>query len=576
MRWLGCIVAILLCGLHAYAARHTMNPDGVSYLDLADGILRGDSNASFNPYWSPLYPWLLARTLAAFRPAAYWECAVVHGLNFAIFLAALAAFECFLSEWLLSLRRPQGRTLPLSDRWLTGIAYACFIWMARRLVTVSIVTPDMCVAAFVLLVAALALRNLRLGPRPARSAALGVVLAGGYLAKAILLPLGFVFLGASAIGLGSFRRALIHLALATSALLVIAGAYVAALSIHCGYFTFGDSGKLNYAWYVGGVPRPHATDADGLTHPPRRLGGSLAVYEFAGPAGVTYPLWYDPAFWNQGLATRISASRQAAALARTAASYFGLLGEQLVGFTGAITVLVLFALFAKGGSIWLASVAFLRNLGRQCAILLPVVSAVGLYALVGHVEGRLIGPFLVLLAAALLAAVRVAADHRQAADHLARACVWGLAGLLGINVLFDAGNAVASFARGEGPAAHSEWSVACYLHSQGLREGDSIGFVGFTFDAYWARLARLRIVAEVPEGQAPRFWSAGDSVRNAALDSFASAGARAVVARVAGGAPPDWLTVPSTNFVFQPIGSTTGTVLAKEQREKPDPWRNRP
>src|SRR5437870_3181683 len=77
VKWFWRLTAVLLCGLHAYAARHTMNPDGFSYLDLADAWRRGAWGEAVNAYWSPLYSWLIAAVLAVFRPTPFWECAVV-------------------------------------------------------------------------------------------------------------------------------------------------------------------------------------------------------------------------------------------------------------------------------------------------------------------------------------------------------------------------------------------------------------------------------------------------------------------------------------------------------------------
>jgi hypothetical protein len=563
-RWLWRVAALVLCGLHAFVARHTMNPDGVSYLDIAGACARGDLAASLNPYWSPLYPWLLAGALAVVRPTPYWECAAVHGVNFLVFLGALLAFEWFLAEWLRDERERagDGRGTPLPAWVPVGFAYALFLWTSRRLVTVSFVTPDMCVALFVYLAAALTLRTRRTGVRPGRSAALGVVLGLAYLAKAVMFPLGFVFLGVSALAAG--RRAAAHLAAAGLSFGLIAGGFIAALSAARGYPTFGDSGRLNYAWYVAGVPRPHAPADPGgggrPAHPPRRLLDRPAVYEFASPVAGTYPLWYDPAYWYEGVRPAAGLGQQAAAVGRSAAAFYSLLGEQLLGFTGALAALFLFTLFGRAEP-WRRRLGTVFSLAvRQYPVLLPAAAAVGLYLLVGHVEGRLIGPFLVLLAAAVLGAVWAAPGQEQAAGHLARACLVVLGVLIGGNLLFDAANAAAALARGEGPGAHPDWQVARVLHEQGLRPGDGVGFVGFTFDAYWARLGGYRIVAEVPEGEAGRFWAAQPRVRATALESFRRAGARALVARHADG--PGWRPVPGTDYAFLPLAGGGGEAVA--------------
>lgn len=43
--------------------RQAVNPDGISYLDIADAYLVGDLSNVVNGYWCPLYSWLLAVAL---------------------------------------------------------------------------------------------------------------------------------------------------------------------------------------------------------------------------------------------------------------------------------------------------------------------------------------------------------------------------------------------------------------------------------------------------------------------------------------------------------------------------------
>jgi hypothetical protein len=251
-----------------------------------------------------------------------------------------------------------------------------------------------------------------------------------------------------------------------------------------------------------------------------------------------------------------------AALARTAATYFTLLGEQLVAFTAAIGVLVLFGLFGCRGK-WPGRVG--QSLGlwmRQYPVLLPGVAALAIYALVGHVEGRLIGPFLVLLAASILAVIRIAAQQRQAVEYLVRACLWVLAVPLAINAVFDTSQAVVAYRRGEGPRAHPQWRVAQVLRQQGLRKGDPVGFVGFTFDAYWARLAGLQIVADVPLSQEARFWASVGSIRQQALTDLQRSGSRVVVARSPPDLAPGWQVICGTDYVYLPLGTAGGAALA--------------
>ena len=57
------LAAAALGAIHTWAARHNMNADGMSYLDLADAWREGRWAEAINAYWSPLYSWLLAVSL---------------------------------------------------------------------------------------------------------------------------------------------------------------------------------------------------------------------------------------------------------------------------------------------------------------------------------------------------------------------------------------------------------------------------------------------------------------------------------------------------------------------------------
>ena len=80
-----------LGALQAFAYRDDMNPDGVSYLDLADAWRRGDWAQAVSLYWSPLYSWLLGGALALLRPPARAEFPVVHLVNLLLYVAALGS-----------------------------------------------------------------------------------------------------------------------------------------------------------------------------------------------------------------------------------------------------------------------------------------------------------------------------------------------------------------------------------------------------------------------------------------------------------------------------------------------------
>ena len=90
--------------LQAWAFRHIVNPDGISYLDTVSAVARGDWHSLVNGYWSPLYPFLLGVTFRILKPSLYWESTVAHFVNFGIFIVAFLCFEAFLKALMGSLR----------------------------------------------------------------------------------------------------------------------------------------------------------------------------------------------------------------------------------------------------------------------------------------------------------------------------------------------------------------------------------------------------------------------------------------------------------------------------------------
>src|ERR1035437_1946521 len=190
--------AIALGAADVWATRFTMNPDGISYLDIGAAYWRGDLHTAINAYWSPLYSWILGFFLKVLKPSAYWEYPVVHLVNFLIYVAALACFDFFLVTFIAYCKRrdqqhKDGYTgLSELDWWLLG--YSLFLSSSLILIGLRVVTPDMCVAAFVYLASALIVKIRSGFAVRSTSVFLGIVLGFAYLTKAVMFPLAFVFL----------------------------------------------------------------------------------------------------------------------------------------------------------------------------------------------------------------------------------------------------------------------------------------------------------------------------------------------------------------------------------------------
>jgi hypothetical protein len=138
----------------------------------------------------------------------------------------------------------------------------------------------------------------------------------------------------------------------------------------------------------------------------------------------------------------------------------------------------------------------------------------------GSLTARYFGPFVLLLILGALGSLRVAdsrAARRVLATLVAVACLGA-----GLRLFWVVGSDVA-VARSN-PPAHIHWETAQALRQFGVPPGSQIAVVGGD-SFYWARLARVRIVAE----SRIDFWRANDEARERALEAMSLTGARVVV-----------------------------------------------
>lgn len=524
------LLVLVVGALHACASRNDMNPDSVSYLDVADAYLRGDFAAALNSYWSPLYSWVIALFFFVLRPDSYWEFPVLHLVNFIIYAFALLCYEVFLKQ-LSEYRRDSGcDAVPDDALWL--VAYPLFLLTFTALSPIYRPTPDTLLAAFVILAYAVLLRERRVGEGWLGPLALGLVLGLGYLAKAPLFLLSFVFIGVAFFSYG--RARLLKTLVTLAAFLAVAGPWVAALSWQKGRPTFGETGRIAYYWYTNGnlrgeVPEAHwhpADPADGVPkHTSRVISESPRFYEFATPFAASYPMWYDPSYWHDGVRPRFIPGRL---LRRTAAS-----------------LKVYYDLFVKVQGHLIAGflILLLMNAGRPKVpwlLLAPVAAVLAMYAPV-YVEYRFFAGFIVALWPMLFGSLCGVEPKRLARS----VCL-----VVGLMIMLPVANATV-LESGRLRQRHLQWEVAEGLRGAGLGEGQKVAVVGGAYVAYWPRLAKLRIVAEaVDPGQ---FWGAPAADRARVLRSLAGLGVRAVVSNhIPPGAEAEgWREVGSTkHYVY--------------------------
>ena len=513
------VVALLLGAIEAWVGRFFMANDGIQYMDNAAVYWRGDFHNALNTLWSPLYPWLFGVLNAILRPVRERQFPLIHLLNFFLFAMTLAAFLFFLRSV-----RPL-----LPDRSEPGfilLSGAAFLYCSLEYTALVIVTPDLLVNFFAFVAAGLLVRIARAEARTRDFALLGATLGLGYLGKAPFLPIGVLCLLMAA----SFgrKRAL----MACAIFVVIVGPYIFALSEAKGRLTWGDSAWLNLAFHVNGLPHVNwqgePEGAGRPIHPTHQISMHPSVFEFATPIPGTYPPWYDPAYWNQGVRITHSPRAFAAAIREQIRSYAVWLHRQLP---------LLFAFLA------LFLLADKRQAFARLKILWPVLAMgampFAMYAPV-YAEPRYLAPFFVLLWAALFACV--VEERRTALAIGAAAAILMMLEPLGL--LYT----IPSFL----PRARLHYEIAHDLEAMGLKPGDQVGLVHDGLFYYWAYLAGARVTLEVYFSQNP---SDRDAEWSTARQILASQAANFLVSPRLDGVTdqPGWRRLGTTGVFAYPI-----------------------
>jgi hypothetical protein len=463
-------IVVVLGARRAWAGRFAMNPDGISYLDIADSFLHHDWSHVVNGYWSPLYPGILAVGMSVAKPGPRWEFPAVHALNFVIFLFTALAFAAFVRNFQHSAGNEHVRSAEFS-----ALCYASFFFAVVYLIGLAYVTPDLLVAGVVFEAAALITRAT-VQPTSKTYIALGVCLGMGYLAKAVMLPIGVLCLGAVAFNAG--RRGLRLWLAAVLAFCITVLPWVYLLSRARGTVTTGDAGRLAYAYVV--YPRIDIMHWDGAPpgsgtpiHPVAKILAHPTIYEFDGPIGGTYPPWYDPVYWHDGARVSFSLKRQLAVLQESLLVYEALFREA----AGIIAAFIVVLAFCRGS---------LRDLRRYWILLAVAVGAFFLYALV-LVQPRYIGSFVAVSVVVLFGSLEIPVYHRDTLRALLITAALA-------TVVTTRSTFMPVVANGD-----EDLVVATAVHRLGMEAHTKVAVAGDGARAYWARLGRFRIVAEIGE-----------------------------------------------------------------------------
>jgi hypothetical protein len=563
--------------------RYQMDGDAMAYLDISDLIRAHRWAGVVNGYWHPLYPALLALTKGALHSTRGNEIHAGYVLNYAIFLASVAAMLAFVSA-LEALRK---RMSPSEDQ-VPGEAMLCLnalrllglgllVIAQQRELSIGTIRPDallqaLMLAAFAMMLRALATESLVYAPW------MGLFLGLAYLTKSFaflvaMLAIGVMVVFQAWLQARRLARVIAGGLLAAAVFAAVAGPYVAALSKQKGRFDFGDSGALNYAWYVSGTEKfhiePWMTDKFGsasvtLKHPETQLLAQPGIYSYRAQPYGTYPAWFDPTYFHERIVPKFNAKRLLHRDIRNVVLVF----RYVLNHPEAPVLLVLLLVF--GGRFRFGS----WRRGFWVPMVVLGLAMVVIYGLV-NIEERYVTLAYLLIVLPVFAALRSPgmvlgedAGSSRWRPVVGTAMVTLLAFLaLGetLRVALDARRSESS----EGlPAAWyspSIYGAATALNALGVGHGDEIacmGTIACLNDPYWMRVADVRVETEVFNPDAKHLLEEFEGLpnRQQVYDVLKKQGAKVVVASFDPGAmtcgsaaAAGWVRLGETNFYAYPL-----------------------
>jgi len=330
-----------------------------------------------------------------------------------------------------------------------------------------------------------------------------------------------------------------------------------AMSLRVGRPSYSEVGNLNYAWHVNHIGGgklaggPFFPSASGpppyLTHPVTLLHKDPDVFTFKEPMIFTYPPRQDMEYWGAGTKVVFNIGNQLRAIRWNLTLLFA--DFHIVPMSILIVASLVFALVSAR-----ATQRF-QNILRSWPLFVPAIVAIGLYLLLS-VEPRYVAPFLVLVLLGLVPGLLFHGQKNAGKRTvlLASAVATCLVVFTALFVLYH----LAGFPRGEPLGLFVR--VGESLNKAGVQPGDQVAIIGDSSDGCrWARMARVRVVAQILREDTKDFWRISDPRQKAEVyNAFAGVGAKAVVAEET--PPPgelaDWQRLGDTNYYVHLLAGT--------------------
>jgi hypothetical protein len=258
----GYVLFVVLGVLILPAYVHTFNNDGISYISIAMKYAGGHTAEAINPYWSPLYSWLIAGLILLGIPGLYAAKIVSLVAGF----GSLVVF-CDLCRY-FRIDRPLSLILP------SAVALLLLYFVTY------VITPDLLLVFFLLMY----LRWLfepNIGTRPWHGVVIGIIANFAYLAKTVALPLIIIHSTVTLTYLffsgpkSQRRRLIIHQSITLFVLLSLALPWALQISEKHGSFTFGENARVIHSTLGPQMANRVPFNVDGLFAPPDEYSTSV-------------------------------------------------------------------------------------------------------------------------------------------------------------------------------------------------------------------------------------------------------------------------------------------------------------
>lgn len=553
------VAGLSIAAAQLTAWQYLVGWDSVSYLEIADQVLKGHFQELFGSYWSPLFPLLLA-LIKVVTSNSLDEFMVLALAMYGAFAFSFAAFAYFAHGLLClhtRLQEQEGdRVVTVSPNQLLVVMYASYLYCTLGISELSHKTPDVLASGVCFLALAQWLSMVNGKDSVGRSALTGFLVGLSYWAKNFNIGWGPVFIVCMIIferknGLKGKR-----LMAMLSCYVITMAALAVPISLKAGHPTLSDVVRVGGAWSetVGYMGIVHGRGAE-FSHPTRIFFTDPIFYEFATPySDVTYPPFYAPQYWYDGVKLHVDWPSYFHKLWDKALLYGNLLGYCL------LLVLLLFCIGSKSPPL----------LKERLIVLAPglIPSIIGMAVIYFMLdpEGRYYASSLAPLLCYLCASIGLppgTGSRRKLKIGLGALTIWMLL-FLAFRSWFHLYFAWPDYAQWltqstklpfpPSPVFSQHRANIEALQQAGLKPGDRIARVTRCGDGefYWAKGAHLRIVCETPDVDG--FWKSTKENRQALYQKLKDFGVKAIVqdwsppskSEYPVPSDPGWSQVPNT------------------------------